>query len=103
MLSNSKSMGFEMSGIKDQDIASELGSARRRYFERTFGKKIDNTLIGEEALETSHLNQDLVNVTTEMKNMLRKSREISQSAVAELQLHTHKRKSVSGLSLSSIR
>ena len=56
MLSNSKSMGFEMSGIKDQDIASELGSARRQYFERTFGKKIDKTLIGEEALETSHLN-----------------------------------------------
>ena len=56
VLSNSKSMGFEMSGIKDQDIASELGNARRRYFERTFGKKIDDTLIGEEALETSHLN-----------------------------------------------
>ena len=36
-----------MSGIKDQDVASELGSARRNYFERTFGKKIDHTLIGE--------------------------------------------------------
>ena len=49
-------MGFEMSGIKDQDIAIELGDARRRYFERTFGKKIDDTLIGEEELKTGHLN-----------------------------------------------
>ena len=56
VLSNTKSMGFEMSGIKDQDIAIELGDARRRYFERTFGKKIDDTLIGEEVLETGHLN-----------------------------------------------
>ena len=45
-----------MSGIKDQDIAFELGDARKRYFERTFGKKIDDTLIGEEELVTSHLN-----------------------------------------------
>ena len=43
----------------------------------TFGKKIDDTLIGEEELVTSHLNQDLMDVTTEMKAMLRKSREIS--------------------------
>ena len=83
-MSTSKSMGFEMSGLKDQDIAGELGDARRRYFERTFGKKIDATLIGEDDLETSYLNQDLMDVTTEMKNMLRKSRQISDSAIADL-------------------
>ena len=100
VFSNSKSMGFEMSGVKDQDIAFELGEARKRYFERTFGKKIDDTLIGEDELETSHLNQDLMDVTTEMKNMLRKSREISQTADKELQLHQHNlRGSASGLSL----
>ena len=55
-MSTSKSMGFEMSGLKDQDIAGELGDARRRYFERTFGKRIEATLIGEDDLETSHLN-----------------------------------------------
>ena len=56
VMSTSKSMGFSMSGLKDQDIAGELGNARRKYFERTFGKKIDATLIGEDDLETSHLN-----------------------------------------------
>ena len=54
IMSTSKSMGFEMSGLKDQDIAGELGEARRKYFERTFGKKIEATLIGEDDLD--HLN-----------------------------------------------
>ena len=83
-MSTSKSMGFEMSGLKKQDIAYELGDARRKYFERTFGKKIDATLIGEDDLETSNLNKDLMDVTEEMKNMLRKSRQISDSAIADL-------------------
>ena len=70
----SKSMGFEMSGLKNTDVAYELGDAKRRYFDKTFGKKIDATLIGEDDLETSDANKDLADVTAEMKNMLRKSR-----------------------------
>ena len=89
-----------MSGLKDQDIAGELGDARRRYFERTLGKKIDSTLIGEDDLETSDLNQDLVNVTAELQNILRKSSQISDSAIANLQIQANA--NVGRKSMSSI-
>ena len=52
--------------------------AKNKKFEKVYGQRLEATLIGTDDIDTSVLNADLMAVTKDLANLLKKSRKVSE-------------------------
>ena len=74
----SQNREFSKAQASQSSVTNFSVAQRNNQFEKKYGQRLDQALIGDNELDTSALNRDLMSVTNDMANLLKKSKKVAE-------------------------